>query len=435
MHDRSAAAAAARTRVICRGSEPAVDDALVPGMMCGEYIVERLLGAGGFARVYAARHRVLGRTMAIKVLDRQLAICPRAFMRFMWEARVASRVRHPHVVDVVDFGRLFDGRPYLVMELLAGESLEDRLTRTGPLAVDAAVAIVDALAAALGAVHAAGIVHRDIKPSNVFLCAGGDHVKLLDFGIAKLVRPDPDDRPIVTTVNTRMGTSAVAAPEAIRGAPVDARTDVYGLGVTLYRMLTARWPYAAAEDTEIERLHLEAEPVPPSQLAAVSGEVDAVVERALAKDPDDRYDNAPSLAAALRTAARCAGRAAAMADRVAADAVACHLEIRSRLPTAEVGDRVAALLDVAGAVVFQHGWALTAQSADTLLAAAASSSRTRGDAAALADALLARVRPMAGGVLEVTVGVHEDRAIIDRDTRRVVGGRITNPRVWPRRTP
>ena len=400
--------------------------------MCGEYVVEEPLGYGGFAWVYAARHRVLGRRMAVKVLERELASSPRGFVRFLWEARTASRVRHPNVVEVVDFGRLFDGRPYLVMERLDGETLDDRLARCHRLDLATTVGIVDALASALSAVHAAGIVHRDLKPANVFLCGATDHVKLLDFGIAKLVRPEPHEHPPITTVNSRMGTPVAITPEVIRGEQVDARTDVYGLGVTLYRMLTGRWPFASADDAELERLHLVATPVTPSRFVPVPPAVDHVVARALAKEPRDRHASAAAFATALREASG-PGATAALPARAESEAVACHLEITPRRSRRDTPERVAAILDIAGAAAVRRGWGVTAQTPAAMLIAAAAPPRTLADARALADELLVRTRRMTGGDVEVTATAHADRGVVCQRTTRVVGGRITDPRSWRRR--
>jgi serine/threonine protein kinase len=271
---------------------------LAPGAMCGDYVIERAIGRGGCGRVYRARHRVLRREAAVKVLEPELAVSGKTFQRFVFEAQAANRVRHPAIVDVHDFGRLPDGRPYFAMELLAGETLEQRLSASSRLRPSGALAIVDQLAGALAAVHAAGIVHRDIKPSNVFL--EGDRVRLMDFGIAKLVEPDPDEPTWITTATSRVGTPEAMAPEQIRGQPVDARTDIYGLGVLAYRMLTGRWPFVAVDDTEVERLHLEAMPLAPSSLVALPAGADAAILRCLAKDPADRFQRVDEVAAALR---------------------------------------------------------------------------------------------------------------------------------------
>ena len=269
---------------------------LAPGALCGAYVIEAAIGRGGWGRVYLARHRVLRRAAAVKVLDLELAVTAQHYERFVFEAQAANRVRHPHIVDVHDFGRLPDGRPFYAMEVLDGETVEERLARTGRIAPAALLAIATPLADALACVHRAGLVHRDVKPSNVFLHGPADTVKLLDFGIAKLVAPEPGDASPITTATTRLGSPEAMAPEQIRGLAVDARTDVYGLGVLLYRALTARWPFDADQRFEIERLHLEATAPPPSALAPVPAAVDPVLARCLAKAPADRY---PGVAAAL----------------------------------------------------------------------------------------------------------------------------------------
>ena len=408
-----------------RVERPSAGESLERGAICGEYIVESQLGRGGFGRVYLARHRVLGRGVAIKVLDRELAASPRAYQRFVWEARTACRVRHPNVIEILDFGRLTDGRPFLVMELLDGETLEERLAARGRLGLAETVAIVDALAAALSAVHRAGVVHRDVKPSNVFLRTPDDRVTLLDFGIAKLVRPEPEDRPLVTTVNTRLGTPEAMAPEQILGLPIDGRTDVYGLGITLYRMLTGAWPFAADDDAELERLHLEATPAPPSERAPVPPAIDEVIARALAKDPAARPSDATMIAAELREAA---GRVALSApiDRHDGEAVACFFEVRAQGTDRGGVDRIAHVLDLAGEVIAAAGWSVTAQTATSVLTAATRPPRTLSDAAALAEELLSRTRGAVDDTFVVHASVHADRAVIEGGAEgRIVGGPIT----------
>ena len=275
---------------------------LARGAMCGDYQVETLIGAGGCGRVYLARHRVLRRAAAVKVLSLELAVSASAYQRFVFEAQAANRVVHPGIVDVHDFGRLADGRPYFAMEVLDGETVEERVVGDGRIAPAAVLDVAERLADVLMAVHGAGVVHRDVKPSNVFLHGEAQTVKLLDFGIAKLIAPEPGETAVVTTATTRVGTPEAMAPEQIRGLPVDPRTDQYGLGILVYRALTGAWPFEADDPFEVERLHLEATAVPPSQRAPLPRAVDVVVARCLAKDPDDRFVHPGAAVEALRRA-------------------------------------------------------------------------------------------------------------------------------------
>ncbi|MBS2022739.1 MAG: serine/threonine protein kinase, partial [Deltaproteobacteria bacterium] len=201
-----------------------------PGHALGDYVLEELLAVGGCGTVYSARHRLLGRPAAIKVLHRELSTSPEMFERFVREARVVNQIRHPNIVDVYGFGEVDTGRPFLVMELLSGVGLQTMLERRHRLAPAEALLYLEPICAALRAAHEAGVVHRDLKANNVMVLAEGDspRVKLLDFGIAKLVRPSPGDAQL-TAVGQRLGTPTAMAPEQIRGGTIDARTDIYAL--------------------------------------------------------------------------------------------------------------------------------------------------------------------------------------------------------------
>src|SRR6266478_5793915 len=177
-------------------------------------------------------------------LDGELAPSPEMVERFVREARVVNRIRHPNIVDIYEFGELDDKRPYFVMELLEGTSLASIVERRGRLSPAQALSYLEPVCDALRAAHAAGVVHRDLKASNVAVVKEGDppRVKLLDFGIAKLVRTAPGERGL-TAVGQRIGTPYAMAPEQIRGGAIDARVDIYALGVLLYQLLTGRYPF------------------------------------------------------------------------------------------------------------------------------------------------------------------------------------------------
>src|SRR5215831_6977069 len=258
------------------------------------------------AEVYRARDTRLGRDIALKVVNEALAGDPELVRRFEQEARLAGSLNHPNLVAVYDFG-LHEGAPYFTTELLKGESLRQRLTR-GRIPVDTALDWGSQLAQGLAAAHTEGIVHRDVKPENVFITSDG-HVKLLDFGIAKLVEASRAEGPhgmldeTVTPVSepTRtgaiIGTPAYMAPEQVRGEPVDARTDIFSLGTVLYEMLSGRRPFAGGAVVETGHAILHDE---PARLENVPATVDQLIRRCLAKDPEARIQGARDLAFALQ---------------------------------------------------------------------------------------------------------------------------------------
>jgi serine/threonine-protein kinase len=276
---------------------------LAPGALAGEYELKSVLAAGGHGTVYAAEHRILGRRAAVKVLHPHLTDQGEMLQRFVREARVVNQIRHPHIVDVYDFGMLPDGSPYYVMELLPGRTLSQLLHERGRLSPERALGYLEPVCAALEAAHRAGVVHRDLKASNVAVVSEGEppQVKLLDFGIAKLIHPEPGQQGL-TMAGQRLGTSQAMAPEQFRGGAIGPTTDIYALGVLLYQMLTGTYPYQAEDRLEVERMHLEAPPPRPSASAPVSPAVDAVVLRCLEKEADRRYADVSTFLAALREA-------------------------------------------------------------------------------------------------------------------------------------
>jgi serine/threonine protein kinase len=259
----------------------------------GRYRLRRLLAAGGMGAVWAAEDAVLGREVAVKVLGEALAGDQRAALRLRREARAAGRLAHPGIARVLDLGE-DAGRPYLVMELLHGESLAGRLARAGPLAPAEAVRVVAAAADALEVAHRAGIVHRDVKPGNVFVTGGGA-VKLLDFGIASAANE------AALTGGGLIGTAAYLAPERVLGHDATPAADVYALGVLLYELLAGRPPFAGDTGTALAMAHVHARPIPLGEVAPhVPAALAAACHRALAKDPAARPSSAAALAALLR---------------------------------------------------------------------------------------------------------------------------------------
>jgi serine/threonine protein kinase/HEAT repeat protein len=273
------------------------------GERLGKYLVTEKLGEGGMGVVFAGVHEALGREVAIKLLRAELSRNPQLVPRFQAEAEAVSRIGHANIVAVYDFGRLEDGSLYYVMERIRGRNMAERLAQ-GPLERDEAVAIFGQICRALQATHAKKIVHRDLKPDNVLLqyTRPGQPplVKVLDYGIAK-IRGD-DQQKNLTAVGMLMGTPAYMAPEQVTAAhSVDGRADLYSLGAMLYQTLTGAPPFMG-EPMVVLTKHVSEAPVPPSQRAQVSPALEAVVLKALAKDPAQRQPDAMTFLAELEAA-------------------------------------------------------------------------------------------------------------------------------------
>jgi serine/threonine protein kinase len=263
-------------------------------MLSGRYRLDSVLGRGGMATVWRGTDERLVRPVAVKVLDRSGITEPNAVRRFDQEARTAGRLTHPHIVAVHDTG-VDDGTPYLVMELVDGVSLAVLLDR-GPLPVDQAVGIAAQICDALSAAHAQGVVHRDIKPANILLTPSG-LAKVCDFGIARLVNQQHTQ---LTAPYTTIGTSGYMAPEQATGTAVDARTDLYALGCVLYSMLTGTPPYAGDNPLAVMWQH-QHQPIPSARATRpdVPPDLDVVIGRLLAKNPNDRPATALEVGAKL----------------------------------------------------------------------------------------------------------------------------------------
>jgi serine/threonine-protein kinase len=274
-------------------------DPLIGAILGGSYRIARVLGEGGMARLYEAEHLFLDRRYAIKVIHEHLARRDELLARFEREARAASRIRSEHVVQVIDIQRTADGRPCIVAELLDGEDLQMYLRRTPVMAPTEAIPIVRQICRALAAAHACGVVHRDLKPSNIFLCRGeGDRlvVKILDFGVAKM----SGDRELTST-GAVVGTPAYMAPEqAAQAADAGPLADIYAAGAVLYRMLTGQAPYPNDTTTNPLVKLLHEEPPRPRQIVpSIPPGVEAVIQRAMARDPRARPATAGELEAEL----------------------------------------------------------------------------------------------------------------------------------------
>ncbi len=274
---------------------------LQSGQVLGRrYVIRGRLGEGGWGAVYSATQMDLGRQVAVKVLHTDVALSSEGLARFEREARAAAALGHPNIAQVTDFQAQQGEPPFLVMELLTGQTLSAALASTPKMPVARVAWIAHQILAALEAAHGAGIVHRDVKPDNVFLVSVSglaDFVKLLDFGIAKLAE---DSKQQMTGTGAMMGSPAYMAPEQVRGLPVDARTDLYALGATMYRALTGVLPFEA---TNLHALMLSITERPFTPITQVEPSVDpafaAVVERALHKDPAARFASAAEMRSAL----------------------------------------------------------------------------------------------------------------------------------------
>jgi eukaryotic-like serine/threonine-protein kinase len=271
-----------------------------PGQVIGgRYRLRHQIAKGGMAEVWEAGDDVLGRSVAVKVLLPELAADPSFIERFRREAIAAARLAHPSVVATYDTG--VDGDlAFIVMELVEGRTLGDVLSERGPLPAHEATTLAAQVAGALHYAHEAGIVHRDVKPANILLCPDG-RVKVADFGIAKAAVADAASADWdLTGTGMVVGTAKYLSPEQFEGKEVDRRTDVYALGVVLYEMLCGRPPFTGGSDMAIGIQHVDKKPLSPRQVrAGIPRPLEAVVMRAMAKSPDQRYPTAAALQSAL----------------------------------------------------------------------------------------------------------------------------------------
>ncbi len=300
---------------------PETPEPLIGQVLDGRYRILERIAEGAMGIVYLAERTKLRRRVAVKFLRASFAVDDRFRSRFEREARAMSRLSHPHCVSVIDFGLVDDG-PYIVMDRVIGTDLQ-ALLEHGPLPAVRAVHIARQMLAGLAHAHGQGIIHRDIKPGNVMLTEAtgtGDHVRLLDFGLAKLREPGSGD---VSAASVVVGTPSYMSPEQSMGEKVDARTDIYSTGVVLYELLTGIKPFTADETYETLRRHREEAPPPMKKVApeiTIPAGLEEVVRKALAKDRDERYQTPIEFADALK---------AVMDDELA------------RAPTVMAGDRVA----------------------------------------------------------------------------------------------
>jgi tetratricopeptide (TPR) repeat protein/predicted Ser/Thr protein kinase len=283
------------------------------GTTISHYRILSKLGRGGMGVVYVAEDTHLGRRVAVK-FSTASPENSQFRARFLQEARAASALNHPHIASIYDYGETPEGHPFIVMELVSGEDLFQVL-RSGPMPVEQSLRIVEQVAEALGEAHLQGIAHRDIKPSNIVLGERGE-VKVLDFGLAKQMReapPSQDDSTIATSATmagTILGTPQYMSPEQAKDAPLGPASDLFSLGAVLYECLAAKPAFSGANSVEVLAAVLHVDPSPPSQFnPQVTPEMDRIALKALAKQPEARYQSADEMAADLRAAARALGPA------------------------------------------------------------------------------------------------------------------------------
>lgn len=292
------------------------------GTTIGNYHLDQILGRGGMGTVYSGEHVYIGKKVAVKVLHPQFAKYEDAVRRFLREARAASSINHPNIVDVTDFGPMPDGGVYFVMESLTGTSLEDLIDRKGALPLHRGINVANQMALALAAAHETGIIHRDLKPDNIMLIrkpgrrdlvrkvdGGGssqlvvereadyDFVKILDFGIAKVLGPE-ESPPSKTLAGAVFGTPEYMSPEAARGKEVDYRADIYSLGVILFDMICGRPPFEATAAADVLAMQIRDDPPSPREIAPqyeITQEVEDLILRCMQKDPIDRYQSMDEL--------------------------------------------------------------------------------------------------------------------------------------------
>src|SRR6185503_19128264 len=281
------------------------DDPLLGQTLASKYLIEKLIKRGGMGSVYLGKHILMDKTVAIKVLRPSLAMDDDVVRRFSREAKAASRISHPHAVSVTDFGESENGVVFLVMEYLDGQTLKEIIKSEGQMGLNRAVEIIRQVSGALDAAHEQGVVHRDLKSDNIMLSQtnGGDWAKVLDFGIAKIQQTETPDADI-TAANLVIGTPQYMSPEQCsQSTTIDARSDIYSLGIIIYEMLAGQLPFTGESPTVI--MMKQVQDPPPSILDVrpdLPATISALISKSLAKQPADRFQKAGELLAALSQA-------------------------------------------------------------------------------------------------------------------------------------
>jgi serine/threonine protein kinase len=281
------------------------EDAYTGRIIAGKYRVEALIGEGGMGKVFRATQLSLDKTIVLKVLRQSLLSDARTVARFQREAKAASRLNHPNSISVLDFGQSDDGSLYIAMEHVSGVDLHQLLSTEGPLPERRIVRIVSQVLSALADAHAAGVIHRDLKPENIMVeqrRGEPDFVKVLDFGIAKIQESDGSESQALTRAGFVCGTPEYMSPEQARGGALDARSDLYAVGVICYQCATNMLPFEADSAVALATMHLTTPPTPPRARrpdAPIGDALEALILRAMSKDPNDRPQSAEEFRAEL----------------------------------------------------------------------------------------------------------------------------------------
>jgi serine/threonine-protein kinase len=418
------------------GGPPGNGDDFPPGTEIGDYQITELKSEGGFACLYQAVRIGTEERVALKILHRHLSADHQALERLRLEAHTLNQLQHPNIVRIFECGEV-DGRPFLAMEWLDGSNLFDDLRARGPMSPGEALSLMEGLCSALEAAHERGIIHRDVKAQNVMTdhARGESAVKLVDFGIVKVVDREPG-RLDLTATSQVLGTPLTMAPEQILGQPVDARTDVYALGLLLYQVLTGTLPFVGANAVETEELHLQAAPPRASDVAGVPAAIDAVLARSLDKSRLRRYASVREFLEELREAVFLPP---AQAGRQATVGVYVQTRIDDEAAPADdlMFDEMERVLGEARLALETAELAVAIQSADAVLGAApqprggAEASEFRRRVLEMGLALAERLAAGARLGVQVYVSAHvADASSRLHRGRSVLGGELLRVRDW-----
>ena len=341
---------------------------LSAGTLIGDYVILQYIASGGFGLVYEARHTSTGRRVAIKVMRSTLVTREAAIGRFMREANVLKSISHPNVVEILDCGVLQDGRLFHVMEFLEGQTLSEMLMDNQRFSVREALEYFEPTCAALIAAHRANFVHRDVKASNIVttMVDGERVVKLVDFGLVKLLNMEPG-RAVLTQACHRVGTLHAMAPEQFFGGDISPATDIYALGVLLFRLLTGRYPFHSNNPVELERMHLLVRPPHLSDFVPTLTPLDGIVAHCLEKSPSARFTSVDALLAALRAVV---GERKDTPTKLAQGyAIHMHLTPRSCEQTVfgDVRDQIADAIEESEYALIRAGFKIVLATEDTVL--------------------------------------------------------------------
>jgi serine/threonine-protein kinase len=416
------------------------EETLAPGTVVGNYVIEGVLGVGGGGIVYYGNHRVLKRRGAIKILRRHLTASPAMVARFVREASAVSTIGHPNIVDIYEFDELADGRPFYVMELIEGINLRKLLEQCGRLSASEVLEVMEPMCEALGAAHAAGIVHRDLKASNVLVIEkdGRRSIKLVDFGVAKLLHAEPGEVSL-TGPGAVLGSVHTMSPEQILCESPDTRSDIYSLGVLLFQLLTGRLPFVGKPE-EVAMLHLGAARPKVSDYAPVPRTLDAIVLRAMDRERENRYQTTTAFIEDLRHAV--AGAGATSDAALSGAAIGMYVSIHSSDTEGDALDDMSVVLDECEQTLRSSGFALALQNSDSILGVKILPGAADGRRAACREAKqtaaelleLLATRPAAHPSVRIGIGLHvgdaDYRELEDRI--EIVSGAVLDVDAWTR---